>query len=112
MAFVPKRLVAGSQLTGATATYYTATAVKARIDAATVRNDYTAGETFSVWLVPSGGTADDTNQVIKDRPLAAGETQMVPEIIGHYLEAGGTIQAVASNAARVNLIISGGEITG
>ncbi|MCF4166332.1 hypothetical protein L2U69_11810 [Zavarzinia compransoris] len=111
MGFYPRRLVSGAQLTNSPATYYTATNVKARIDAATIRNDNSTAETFSIWLVPTGGSADDTNQVIKDRSIAAGQSQIVPEIVGHYLEAGGTIQAVASNGSQVNLIVSGGEIT-
>lgn len=111
MAVTPKRL-ASAELTASTATYYTAgTGVKTRIDALTLTNNDVASRTVSIWLVPSGGTADDTNLVIKDKAINTGNSYRVVEAIGHWLEAGGTIQSSASAATAVTIVASGVEYT-
>lgn len=111
MATTGKRLVEGSQLTTSAATYYTAPAsTKARIDAMTLANTGAAAVTVTLHLVPNGGAADDSNVILKEKSIAAGESLTVREALGHWLEPGGTIQALASAAASVALVASGVEV--
>ena len=111
MAVSPKRLIAGSQLTNAAATYYTATGVKARIDALVLSNTTAGAVTATVYLVPSGGSAGASNCILSARSLAAGESYVVPGAIGQWLEAGGTIQALAGANASITIVASGVEST-
>lgn len=111
MALSPKRL-AGGTLTASAATYYTAAAaVRARIDAFAVANYSASAATFSLWLVPTGGTADDTNILIKDRSVAAGASGRVLEAMGQWIEGGGTVQMVASAGSAITVTASGIEQT-
>jgi hypothetical protein len=106
-----KNLVPSAQLTGSAATYYTTPAVtRALIQKATVTNVDTVARTVTVYLVPSAGTASDTNAVIKALPVAAGTTLELFDLCGHVLEPGGFIQALASSAAVLGFRISGVEI--
>lgn len=111
MATTPKRLVSGSQLTTSAATYYTAPAsTKTRISAFTATNTTAGAVTVTVYLVPSGGSADNTNKVADVVSLAANETKAITGAIGHVLEAAGTIQALASANTSINIVVSGYEI--
>lgn len=111
MPLTPKQLIRAT-LTNAVATYYTATdPIKTRIDNLSVCN-YSAGAvTFSLYLVPSGGTAGDSNILVKNRSVAAGASGRVLEAFGQWLEAGGTIQMVASANSAVTVSASGIEQT-
>lgn len=96
----------------ATATiYYTVGAnKKARVLNLTVCNSTGSARTYTIHRVPSGGTASATNMVISARPIAAGETQLVRELIGKVLAAGDTIQALADSASAVSIDGSVAEI--
>lgn len=109
MAITPRRMVSGSQLTTSAATYYTATNVKAQIQALTLTNTSAGAVTVTVYLVPDGGTAGDSNTVLDTKSINAGESYKVIEAIGQWLEAGGTIQALASSATAITLVASGIE---
>lgn len=111
MAVTPKRLVSGSQIAATATTYYTATNVKARIDAMTLTNTTAGAITVDLHLVPSGGTAGVTNQILDGYSVAANASYVVKEAIGHWVEAGGTIQALASSATSVTIVASGVEYT-
>lgn len=111
MATTPKRLVSGSQLTNSVATYYTApAATKARISAFTATNTTAGAVTITVYLVPSAGSATDSNIVADVIPLAAYESKAITGAIGHVIEAGGSIQALASANTSINIVVSGYEI--
>lgn len=111
MGTTPKRLVSGSQLTNSAATYYTATNCKTRIDAMTILNNTAGAITVDLHLVPSGGTADATNQILDDYSIAAKTAYVVLPAIGHWLEDGGTIQALASANTSLTMVASGIEWT-
>lgn len=111
MAINVKRLVSGSQLTTSAATYYTATNVRAQIQAMTLTNTSGGAVTATVHLVPSGGSASASNCILSAKSLAAGESYKVIEAIGQTLESGGTIQALASSATSITLVASGIEQT-
>src|SRR5919108_1543290 len=109
MAVRPVAAVEGVQLTTSTATYYTATNKKFTIDKATVTNTTAGAVTFDLYLVPTGGSAGATNQLYKTQSVASNASLTLDAIIGHTLENGGTIQAVASAATSLALRISGRE---
>jgi len=111
MALSAKRLITGT-LTNAVATYYTAAAaVKARIDSMTVTNYSASAATFTVWLVPTGGTATDANILVKARTIAAGASGRLLEAVGQWIEGGGTIQIQASANTAITVVASGIEQT-
>ncbi len=113
MASTLLRIVSGSQLTTSLATYGTAvgTGRRQRIDKCTVCNSTATARWFDFHLVPSGGSADATNQLIDGKVVAAGETYTCPEVVGHTMEAGGFIRAVAEAATALTLMVSGVEIS-
>lgn len=110
MANTPKRLVAGSQMTGVAATYYTAptaTGSRAIIRRLALMNTTAAPVACVVYLVASGGAAAVTNEVAAPT-LAAGESRTITEAEGQVLEAGGFIAALGLN---VTITASGVEVT-
>lgn len=105
-----KRLVSGSQIAATATTYYTTPAnTKAKITAFTLCNTTGTNRTVDVHLVPSGGSADATNQVVDALAINANTSVIVSEAIGHVLEASGTIQCTADAATAVTLVVSGIE---
>ena len=111
MTVTAKVLVPSQQLTNASATYYTASNVRALIDKATVTNTDTVNRTFSVNLVQPSGSPGNSNLIIDDRTVVPGETYLCPELIGQELDPGAFISTIASNATSLTLRISGREIT-
>ena len=109
MAIIPKRLVDGSQIAASATTYYTATNVKTRIDALSLTNTAATAINVTIYLVPSGGSASDSNIVLDARSVPAGGTYIPPGVIGQWIEAGGTLRAFASSATSVTLVASGVE---
>ena len=110
MARIAQRLIAGSQLTTAAATYYTAPAnTKAVISACRLTNTTAGAVTATVYLIASGGSASASNTVLSAKSLAAGESYDVP-IDGQVLLAGGFIQALASANTSISIVASGTEI--
>jgi hypothetical protein len=111
MARTAKVLAAGSQLTGSAATYYTVPAnTTTIIQAVVLTNTTAAAKTATVHLVASGGSATAANTVLSAHSIAAGETYIVPGTAGMVLAAGGTLQALAEDAATISILASGTEI--
>jgi hypothetical protein len=107
MAVTPRTFSESTQLTASAATYVAAVVgAKIMIDKFTVYNSDTVPRTVTVHMVPSAGTAGATN-IILVKTLQTGETYTCPEVVGHVLEPGAFIQALASTAAVVNLRVSG-----
>lgn len=111
MTVTVKTLVAPKQMEATQTTQYTATAVKALIDKATVTNTDTVNRSFSVNLVQSGDVAGSGNLIIDDRTVVPGETYLCPELIGHELEPGAFISTIASAATALTLRVSGREVS-
>ena len=88
---------------------YIANGVKTTILAVTLNNSSSSGAFVSVNIVPSAGTAGASNQLVSSRYLAQGETYSCPEIVGQVLSPGAAISAVASNANRIVIRVSGKE---
>jgi len=111
MAVTQKVLIPSKQMENAQTTQYTATNCKALIDKFTVVNTSASNQVFSVNLVTTGGSADVSNIVIKDRTIAPNETYKCPELIGKLLESGGFISTIASAATSLTVEANGREIT-
>lgn len=106
-----KRLVEGSLLTASAAIYYTAPAnTKTVIRQLAVTNTDTVARTVTIHLVVSAGSASAANRIASARNLAPGETWPCAAAIGQVLEAGGTLQALASTTSVVALVASGTEV--
>jgi hypothetical protein len=111
MSITIAQLVSPQQLTNATATYYTSTNIKTRIDKLTVSNPTSSAATVTIYLVPSGGSASDATTISKTKTVNAGETWNSPDVVGLVLNAGGTIQAVASANTTLTIAAAGVQIT-
>lgn len=112
MAVTLKVLVNPVQLTAtSTLQYMVPINTKTIIDKATVTNNDTAIRTFSVNLVPSGGSAGNTNLFINTKVVVPGETYLCPELIGQVMTSGDFIATTASSGSALSLRISGREVT-
>lgn len=111
MTVTVKNIIPPKVAEAAQTTQYTATNCKTLIDKFTVTNVTATAATFAANLVPYGGTAGDSNLVIKTHTIAAGETYCCPELVGHSLESGGFISTLAGTASALTICASGREIT-
>lgn len=71
--------------------------VKTSIDKFTAYNSGSANATLTVRLVPQAGTAGASNATVR-KIIAPGRTEMLPELIGHNLEAGDFISTICDTA--------------
>lgn len=112
MSATNKTLIDGVQLTASAVTLYTSPANGAgtRVTAFTVTNSDTV-ETYSLHIVPSGGSADSTNILVSARALIDNESDNPAEITNQLVPAGGTIQALASTTLKMTVRASGVEFT-
>lgn len=111
MAVTVKNLIPRKQAESSQTTQYTATNCKTIIDKFTVTNTSAANVTLSVNLVASGGSASDSNLVLKAKSIAPSETYTCPELVGQTLEASGFISTLAGAATSLTISASGREIT-
>lgn len=111
MTVTAKKLFAPAQLTNATATYYTVPAsTRTNIRKMTFTNNDSSIRTITVYLVPSGGTASNSNLLINAQSVGIAETWEAYSTEGHTLETGDTIQLKASANTAVTVMCSGVEI--
>lgn len=80
------------------------------IDKFTGRNHGGVTQKLSIWLVPNGGAADNTN-LMKVKSFASGEDYAFPEIVGKFLNPGDSVYWQASAAASINAGANGRELT-
>lgn len=107
---VPARFGAAQLATSPTLTTIRTTPAGVRdlIKTMDIANNNGAAVTVSVYLVPSGGTADASNRLVPGVSIAANSVFQWSGT--QIMEAGGTIQATASTTD-VTLTASGGEAT-
>lgn len=74
-------------------------------------NTTTVAVTITAFRVLSAGTAGVTNEIIPARSLAAGATDLAPELAGMVLNGSDTIQCQAGTTAVVNFFASGFVVT-
>jgi len=111
MAVTVKNIIPPKQAENAQTSQYTATNCKCIIDKFTVTNTNSSNVTISVNLVASGGSAGNSNLIVKTRSVVPGETYLCPELVGQVLESGGFISTLASAATSLTITASGREIT-
>lgn len=110
MSVTTKVLIDTKQAENSQTSQYTATNVKAIIDKFTAINTTAGAVTLSVNIIPSGGSAGDSNLVVKTKSIGAGQTYTFPELVGQYLESGMFISTIASAASSIAIRCSGREI--
>ena len=112
-AYTPTPLADPAQLpTGGAGTLYTVPALTvAKVTCIILVNDTTSAVTATIYLVPSGGTADDTNILLKNAAIPTDGTPLIFEFVEKYIEASATIQGEASAANQVTYHLSGVELT-
>lgn len=111
MAVTVKNIIPRKQAEAAQTNQYDAVNCKCIIDKFTVTNTSATNVNFSCNLVANGGSATDSNLVVKTRAIAPGETYTCPELVGQVLESGGFISTLAGAATSLTISASGREIT-
>ena len=111
----PIKAIASQTLTNVTATYYTvpATTKQTVITNMSFLNTDSVARTVTVYFVPSGGTAGDTNARFKAmsvQPSSAGDPPPFFNL-GIVMTAGETIQAKADTGAVVHIMANGIQYT-
>ena len=110
MTTVSKPLVTAQYAAAAEATYYTATGVRTIVDKCTGTNMTGAAVSLTVRLVPTGGSAGASN-LIETASIGAGSSYTFPSVVGHTLEPGGSISALAGAASSIVFRVSGREVS-
>jgi hypothetical protein len=111
MSVIVKNIIPRKQAENSQTAQYTAVNCKTLIDKFTVTNTSASNVTLSVNLVANGGSAGDSNLVMKARTILPAETYTCPELVGQSLEAGGFISTIASAATSLTISATGREIT-
>lgn len=111
MAVTPTVLVAAKTVEATQTTQYTATNVTTIIDKFTVTNYSAVPVAISVNIVTSGSTPNNGNLIVKARSIAPSATATFSELIGQILLSNSFISTLASNAASLNMRVSGREIS-
>lgn len=81
------------------------------LDVATALNDNAAAQTVTINIVPAGGGVAAGNQQVKAKSVAAGVTDLLPEIRGKFLAAGDSVWGAGGAATSISLFLSGRELT-
>lgn len=82
------------------------TGMRTIIDKFTAYNSDPAAQALTVYLVPAAGSSGAGNiSVVKT--LQPGETYTFPEVVGHILESGASLNTLAAKAGVINLRASG-----
>ena len=75
-----------------------------------VTNEDTTNETFSIHIAAAGAATAVTNLYIDAKPVAAGQTDLCPELVGMWLDTTDDITAFCSTAAKCNMRLSIKEV--
>ena len=110
MTVTARTLLSAKHLENAQTTQYTANAVRAIIDKATVTNTSAANVALSVNIVPASGSVADSNLIIDAKTIFPGETYTCPELVGQVLEPGAFVSTLAGAATALTMRISGREV--
>lgn len=113
MSSTPKLLVAAADLPNAAASLYTSPAngKGTWIDKSTAVNHSGATRAVTFNHVPAGGAVGNGNLVVNGKSLAAGPTDLLPELAGKYIPPGASIWGFADTAGGVAFELNGRELT-
>lgn len=111
MSIVAKGLIDAKYAnTTAKAEYSAPAAARAIIDKFTATNTDSASATISVYIVPSGDLADDSNLIIDEKSIDAGGVADISELQNQILNPGDFVSVKASVASKVVIRMSGREV--
>ena len=103
-----KRMTNPTQLsTSASLVYTVGTGITAVVKQVLATNCTASSSTFSMHLVPNGGTTTTSNQIFCQVPVPAYSTLAID--LSQVMNAGDTLHALAGNSSTVNLTVSGYE---
>jgi hypothetical protein len=109
MAQTPRRIIEGAIMTGTAVMYYTVPANTSLIIKKLPIVNTTAGSVnCTIYLVPNGGSAGNSNTIASAHTLEAGETWSCPDAENMVMTAGGTISAFGNG---LTIMGSGVEFT-
>ena len=86
--------------------YTVATGTTAEITQATLCNESAAAVTFSFYAPNPTAAAGATNVVIDTKTILAGQTDLLPELLGKRFNAGTVFKTTASDGASLNMHLS------
>lgn len=110
--YTPTKLVPIAALPAAVAAQYTAPAdTPTQISAASFTNTDTVNRAVTLHIVSSAGAPASTNMLVSARAIAPGGTITPIELAGVNLAPGDSIQAFASSAGVVNMVVNGYQIS-
>lgn len=109
MAYTPKRLYTGQPAITATTLYTASGTTTTILKALTATNTTATSATFTLSIVPSGGSQAASNQIVSALPLA-GNATITFENIG-MLNTGDFISALQGTTNAISLHIYGVEVT-
>lgn len=93
--------------TSAALVYTVGSGITAVVKQVLATNCTATASTFSLHLVPNGGTTTTSNQIFCQIPVPAYSTLAID--LAQVMTAGDTLHALAGNASTVNLTVSGYE---
>lgn len=107
----PVQIIAPQALSNAIAVLYTSPNNKKTIvNKLTVANTGAVAVTADIHVVPAGGSPDDTNKLIPAKVIDGNTSFAAYQLEGQILNAGDSVQAVASVDAVANVMASGVEV--
>lgn len=93
--------------TSASSVYTVGSGITAVVKQVLAANCTATASTFSMHLVPTGGTTTTANQIFCQIPVPAYSTLAID--LAQVMNAGDTLHAFAGNATTINLTVSGYE---
>lgn len=72
-----------------------------RVIGFTATNPTVTTAKYDLYVVPNGGSADDTNVLVSQKSLAQDASDVPPEIQDHLIPAGGTLAVKVDNATTI-----------
>lgn len=111
MTVIAKPLINAKQAENSETTQYTTpSGVRTLLDKFTGTNTTGSAATLTVKLIPSGGSAGASNQIVS-KSLAPGECYTFPELVGQVLASGDVISTLAGTATAITIRASGREVS-
>ncbi len=101
-----KALIQGQHVGTSAAAYYTAGALTV-IDKFTASNTGPSAALLTVYIVPSSGSAAAGNRVLPPVNIDSLEAYLCAELVGHVLEIGDSIWALADTGSAISIRASG-----
>lgn len=107
---IPAKYMEDSQTNQYTSPAVQNSTVRTLIDKCTILNVGSTAQTFSLNLLNSGDSADDSNLLVDERRVEPGEFYDCPEVVGQVLTEGQIISTIASASDTLSLRVSGREV--